>query len=168
VPALRTLSPSQRSSFLASLGAFARRDGIVTLHEFVLAELLAYHLGLLPDADGKPSAKEIADAVAQVLAAVARAGASDETAAREAYVAAHGGDASPMPAASAASRWPTLHAALRTCRAAAPAVRRDLVDAAAREVANDGVVSADEADLLRLVADVLDCPVPPLAGLPTS
>ncbi|MCK6488392.1 MAG: hypothetical protein L6R48_08710, partial [Planctomycetes bacterium] len=63
--------------------------------------------------------------------------------------------AAPAPAA--------LDADLDLLRRASPAIRRQLVEAAARTVAADGLVTAGEAELVRAVADSLGCPLPPFA-----
>jgi uncharacterized tellurite resistance protein B-like protein len=44
---------------------------------------------------------------------------------------------------------------------AAPIIKKNLIDACARVVAADGVIQEEEAELLRAVADTLDCPMPP-------
>ena len=42
--------------------------------------------------------------------------------------------------------------------------RRRVLDACAEVICADGNVSVEEAELLRGIADLLDCPVPPLIG----
>ena len=44
---------------------------------------------------------------------------------------------------------------------AVPQIKKDLLSACAQTVAADGVIQEGEAELLRAIADTLDCPVPP-------
>jgi hypothetical protein len=45
---------------------------------------------------------------------------------------------------------------------AAPDVKKRILDACATCIAADGVVTSSEAELLRAIADSLDCPMPPI------
>jgi hypothetical protein len=45
-----------------------------------------------------------------------------------------------------------------------PAVKKAVLDACAACIAADGRVTVDEGELLRAIADALDCPMPPLLG----
>jgi len=45
---------------------------------------------------------------------------------------------------------------------AAPQIKKNVLNACAMTVANDGVIKETEAELLRAIADSLDCPMPPL------
>ena len=55
-----------------------------------------------------------------------------------------------------------LDAALDRLALAAPIIKKNLLEACARVVGADGVIQETEAELLRAVADTLDCPMPPL------
>ncbi|MDP7013454.1 MAG: peptidase M48, partial [Verrucomicrobiota bacterium] len=56
-----------------------------------------------------------------------------------------------------------LDQALVTLAGASPNLKRQLIQAAAATVSADGYLQIKEAELLRAVADSLDCPMPPLA-----
>jgi uncharacterized tellurite resistance protein B-like protein len=56
----------------------------------------------------------------------------------------------------------TLESALSNIRETGPSVRRAILQACAEVVAADGVVHPAEGELLRAVADALECPMPPL------
>jgi Zn-dependent protease with chaperone function len=58
-----------------------------------------------------------------------------------------------------------ISAALDKLAQSSPAIRKVLLLAGTEAVAADGTVEPDEADLLRAVADSLDCPLPPLLGV---
>ena len=55
-----------------------------------------------------------------------------------------------------------LDAALNRLALAAPIIKKNLLTACAQVVGADGVILEAEAELLRAVAEVLDCPIPPL------
>jgi hypothetical protein len=57
-----------------------------------------------------------------------------------------------------------LDGALDKLTQASNGVKRLLLRAGAECIATDGTVTRDEAELLRAVADTLDCPMPPFGG----
>jgi hypothetical protein len=59
-----------------------------------------------------------------------------------------------------------VDAALDQLAAASPAIKRRLIEACALCISADERVSVEEAELLRVIADALDCPMPPLVGKP--
>jgi uncharacterized tellurite resistance protein B-like protein len=42
-----------------------------------------------------------------------------------------------------------------------PTIKKNLIEACVHTVGADGVMTENEAELLRAVADTLDCPIPP-------
>ena len=57
-----------------------------------------------------------------------------------------------------------VNAALDRLSEAVPQIKKNLLNACAQTVAADGVIQESEAELLRAIADTLDCPIPPLIG----
>ncbi len=55
-----------------------------------------------------------------------------------------------------------IDAALNRLSDAVPVIKKNLITACAQVVAADGVIVETEAELLRAIADTLDCPIPPL------
>ena len=55
-----------------------------------------------------------------------------------------------------------IDAALNRLALAVPIIKKNLLEACARVVGADGVILEAEAELLRAIADTLDCPMPPL------
>ena len=55
-----------------------------------------------------------------------------------------------------------IDAALNRLALAVPNTKKNLLEARARLVGADGVIRESEAELLRAIADTLDCPMPPL------
>jgi len=54
-----------------------------------------------------------------------------------------------------------VDSALARLSQAAPQIKKNVLSACAQTVAADGVIQEGEAELLRAIADVLDCPTPP-------
>ena len=65
---------------------------------------------------------------------------------------------------TAADTWDfsALDAALAKLATASDPVKQQLLFAAAHAISQDGIIEPTEAELLRAVADALDCPMPPL------
>jgi hypothetical protein len=73
-------------------------------------------------------------------------------------------DARPRDLASA--NLGDLDAALGRLEEAAPALKKQILHACARTVSADGRIETREAELLRAIADALDCPLPPFLAVP--
>jgi hypothetical protein len=56
---------------------------------------------------------------------------------------------------------PRLDAALARLALAVPQIKKNVLNACAETVAADGIIQVHEAELLRAIADSLDCPIPP-------
>jgi tellurite resistance protein len=54
-----------------------------------------------------------------------------------------------------------VDAALDRLAQAVPQIKKTVLNACAQTVAADGVIEEAEAELLRVIAEVLDCPLPP-------
>lgn len=168
VPALRTLPAAARARLHADARALALADGTLSPFEFALVKTLERHA---PADDGPPrrpvrraALQERADATLAVLAALARVGAAgDEAAARSAF--GRGVDALATfgePALPPAGRDPVqdLERAVVALDDVSPLGQRNLLEACAATAGADGRLSADEAELLRALAGLWDCPLP--------
>ena len=172
-PALRRLSAGQRDAFLATLTRIVQADGIETLAEFCLSRLV--RLQLTPPV--KPAAelhamRPLLGDLSVLLSALAHAGAVDPAAAKRAFSAATAKLVLPnetldlWPAARCDSTH--LDAALTGLSAGSPGIKRRVVTACANAVAADGQITVREAEMLRVVALYLGCPLPPFADQPAS
>jgi hypothetical protein len=103
-----------------------------------------------------------------VLSALARVGnAEQETQASQAFAAGAaklglGGTFSLLE--SDKTGYSALDDALVELAASAGSVKQQVLTACAETIGNDGRLTIDEAELLRTVADALDCPMPPPAA----
>jgi Zn-dependent protease with chaperone function len=170
LPALKSAPEDLRKALLGTLQALAYADRRVSLHEFVILSLLRYQLALRPaSASGR---RRLADTTAEagvLVAAIAHAGTrADATGARgEALEKALAAGAQELGSDAAALRGVSLSleavsAALEAARGLAPLEKARLVKGLFAAVTADGVIRVGEAELLRLVGAVLDCPLPPL------
>ncbi len=171
LPALQSLSPSEGEHFLATVEAMVQADGRVRMFEFAVLHTLARRLGLREEPRGGRirSFDSIRDEVEVVLSATAWAG-SDRNPEAAAAAFAAGARVLPSPASSIrlrgadAVRLAEVDRALSALERTAPGVRRTFLEACAETISHDGVVKPLELEILRAVAECLDCPIPPLPG----
>jgi len=171
LPAAKGAAAEDKRAFLAALAAVIHADRRVSLHEFVVLTLVRSQL----EPTGKPGAagnRRIADLKAEaltVLSIIAHAGTRSDAAgerqknleaALRAGVAEMGlGDA---PAAPTELSVEAAGAALQALRQLGPMQKAVLVKGFFATVSHDGAIRVVEAELMRLVSAVLDCPLPPL------
>jgi hypothetical protein len=101
-----------------------------------------------------------------VLSALANVGSADATAVAKAFEtgapylrAPNDGDLVLLPREQCGVDQ--IDAALNRLALAVPTIKRNLIEACVHTVGADGVIVESEAELLRAVADTLDCPIPP-------
>jgi len=168
-PALRRRPRPQLERFVATLRALVDADGEVTLHEYCLARLVDVQVvdALDPAKSGRAGRLKLHDVemeLKDLLAILARHGNPDPERARRAYAL---GLAEVLPQARFAYQPPqqwvaALDAALPRLDRLSPAGKELVVAALTRAIGADGLVSVEEAELLRTVCGALHCPLPPL------
>ena len=169
LPTLRGLSPSQYTNFKANMEKIIQMDGGIDLLEFARQKLLLRHL--------EPHFTKQATRVVQyyawqpllsdaaiLLSALAYAGQETPAEAAKAFDIG-------WAQLRAAQQWSLLNpddasvsqldTALDRLSKASPFIKKSMLNASAYTVAADDKVCPREAELLRAVADVLDCPIPP-------
>jgi Zn-dependent protease with chaperone function len=167
LPAMKTAPLAARNELLAALEAIVNADRRVSLHEFAVLALVREQLSPVSRAPQTRRLAEVKVEAATILALVAHAGTRvDATGAREAAVLAamHAGAAVmgiPERAAVALS-VDLANAALTALRSLAPMEKGVLVKGLFAAVTHDGTIRVAEAELMRVVGAVLDCPLPPL------
>jgi Zn-dependent protease with chaperone function len=167
LPAVKTAPEPAKKELLAALEAVVNADRRVSLHEFVVLALVREQLAPAPRTPQTKRLSELKVEAATILALVAHAGTRvDATGEREAAVLAamHAGAAVmriPERAAVALS-VDLANAALGALRGLAPMEKGVLVKGLFAAVTHDGTIRVAEAELMRLVGAVLDCPLPPL------
>jgi uncharacterized tellurite resistance protein B-like protein len=171
VPALRENNVSEHDAFHQTMRQLIESDGSIDLFEFTLMKMVARQLRAhFSGADtektiyGKVS--DVLPECALLLSALAHMGAENETDARAAF--AKGAVFLDLPATTKAqflprSEWDLskVDAALTRLARCPDAVIRNILLACGKTVVADNVVTEREAELLRAIADSLDCPMPP-------
>ena len=170
VSALRQLPPEDYERFDRCVQMLVEADCEVDLFEYTVTKALMRHL--------QPQFKRADRSITQfytinpllpdcsvLLSALAHSGHTEGGDAENAFAAGiphlrHGVTGLRMLQAPDCGLGP-LDEALRRLAQAVPQIKKNVLDACAHTVAADGVIHANEAELLRAIADALDCPIPP-------
>jgi Zn-dependent protease with chaperone function len=171
LPALRRLSLPQFEQFRSAVNALIAGDNQTDLFEFVLQKIVMRHLDTRFYPDRRPvtqfyDLRPLARDAGILLSATAYSGADDVTQAQAAFAK---GAESLGRIARTEIPWlpPTecdlshLDAALDRFAQSVPQIKKNVLSACAETVAFDNVIQPREAELLRAIADSLDCPIPP-------
>ena len=168
-PALRRRPRPQLDLFVEALNTLIEADGRIDLDEYCLAKLIRLQVieSLAPAASsaiGRVKLPQAADEIAQLFGIVAKYGHDDDASASRAYLAAI---ADVLPGVALAYAPPddfasALDRALPTLDRLAPAGKELVVAGLTRAISEDGTVRVAEAELLRVIAAALHCPLPPL------
>jgi Zn-dependent protease with chaperone function len=169
LPAIKAAPEAAQKEFLAALEAAVNADRRVSLHEFVVLTLVRHQLA--PKTRPPAQSGKLADMRAEagiVLSLIAHAGRRpDATGARKDELeralragAKEMGLGEEAPAVTLT--LPAASAALEALKRLAPLQKALLVKSLFATATLDGSINVAEAELLRLVGAVLDCPLPPL------
>ncbi|MGA2241517.1 MAG: M48 family metalloprotease [Verrucomicrobiota bacterium] len=171
VPALRQRSLDAYSAFNETVQRLIECDGAIELFEYALMKMVARQLRAYfegPDLDQARYGRiqDVLPEYALLLSALAHVGQEgDEPAARKAFAQgqqsldAPGDQIQFMPR----KEWDLagVDAALARLAKCPASVQRNVLLACGKTVAADDQVTEREAELLRAIADSLDCPMPP-------
>ncbi len=168
-PALRRRPRPQLDFFVEALNALIAADGRVELDEYCLATLIRLQVieSLAPaaaSAIGRVKLSQAPREIAALFGVVAKYGHDDEVSASRAYLAAI---ADVLPGVALAYAPPedfagALDRAFRMLDRVAPAGKELIIAGLVRAISEDGTVRVAEAELLRVIAAALHCPLPPL------
>jgi Zn-dependent protease with chaperone function len=171
LPALRRFSDRQYEQFSAAMQQLIDSDEEIDLFEYVLQKVVQRHLEPQFKGVRKPvvqfySLKGLANDCSVLLSAMASVGADDPAKANEAFQrsAQRLSYQAQTPlnfVPEAQCDLEQVDAALNRLNQAVPQIKKNVLNACAETVAADGVIQEMEAELLRAVADTLDCPMPP-------
>jgi Zn-dependent protease with chaperone function len=173
-PALRRLSDAQYRAFRANVDALVQADRRVSLFEYALHRMLLRHLDqaffrLPPPVVQFQAIDGVFPDCVLLISTLARLGHEDGTSIERAFATGMARLQKGYPGERAVALRPpeacslgAVDRALSRLARAAPPVKRRVLDACAACIAVDLVVTPAEAELLRAIADSLDCPMPPL------
>ena len=167
IPALRALPLAERAHLVATLKELMRFDGGLSVFEYALEKLVIR--ALLPlestrNPHGTLALDDAADSLGVVFAVLARQGARTHEAARQAYEAG----IAPLlprhrPAYHVIGDWvPLFDRALEQLCQLKVAAKQLLIEGLVRAIAHDESLAPTEAELLRAICAVLECPLPPV------
>jgi Zn-dependent protease with chaperone function len=168
--ALRHLSAEQFDQFSQTLQWLVESDGKIELFEFVLQKIVLRNLApqfskARPPVIQYYSLNPLVPDCAVLLSALANVGSSDAAEVEKAfttgapYLRAPDGDLALLPSEQCGVNQ--VDGALNRLVQAAPQIKKNLLEACVHVVGADGVIKESEAELLRAIADTLDCPIPP-------
>ena len=171
---LRNLSADQFTQFSQALQWLIQSDGKIELFEFVIQKIVRHHLA--PQFGQAPRAlvqyysmKPLVPDCAVLLSALANVGSDNDANIQKAF-------ATGMPFLRAPDETDLvllpreqcgvnqIDAALDRLAQASPLIKKNLLEACIHTIGADGVVLEAEAELLRAIADTLDCPMPPFVA----
>jgi Zn-dependent protease with chaperone function len=168
---LRHLSGEQFRQFSQTLQWLIESDGKTELFEFVIQKIVLHHLAPQFGQTRPPvvqfySLKPLVPDCAVLLSALANISSNDAAQVQNAFDtgapylrAPDDGGLQLLPCEQCGVNQ--IDAALNRLAQAAPQIKKNLIEACIHAVGADGVIQESEAELLRAVADTLDCPMPP-------
>jgi uncharacterized tellurite resistance protein B-like protein len=171
LPGLRQLSPAQYAQFSQNIQSLIEADGEIDLFEYVLQKIVLRHLDPKFHGARKPviqyyALKPLTSDCSVLLSALAHVGSDDPAQCEAAF--RHGAQNLSYYAQAPLIYVPNdrcdlrqVDAALNRLAEAVPQIKKNVLNACTQTVAADGVIQEMEAELLRAVADALDCPLPP-------
>lgn len=171
MPALKELSLDKYTAFRENVESLVKADRQIDLFEFALQRMIMRHLDpafkkVKPPAARHRDIAPLARDCATLLSCLAWWGADKETDAQAAFLnGARAMEFDPLTMLAAGDcGLAAVDAALAALVEAAPAIKKRILKGCVACVGSDGKVTIEEAELLRAVADSLDCPIPPFLG----
>lgn len=170
LPMLRMMSLSQYQAFIPAFQALVQADQRLSVFEWTLSQVLYRHLHA--NYVARPvvpthyhSLAGLKQEVSVLLTTLARTGNSEPEVARA--FAAGAGQLPGLPLGLVPAEQCTfaeLETVIHKLAQASAKLRRQVLMACAACVSSDNVVKIREVELVRGIADLLDCPMPPLVG----
>ena len=169
ITALRNLSAAQYAQFTANIQSIIGLNGQTELFAYVLQKLVLRRLDTQfnppkPRVAQYYAIKPLLPDCAVLLSALACAGQVEPTAIESAFNLGASLLDDPdhvLKLDATAYDLNRIDAALDRLNQGTPQIKKAILGACAETVAADGVIQENEAELLRAIADSLDCPIPP-------
>ena len=168
MPALRKLDPEERETLITNVQKLVAADNRVSLFELTLTSFLSRHLGAEADRVvpvRHKSYRPVLPALQRLLSLLARAGSTSQPDAEALYREAMAGFMDARNGTQPVLEKVTmrqLREALTALNGLSPLLKPAVIDACGHCITHDGKVDTREYELMRLVADQMDCPMPPL------
>jgi len=170
LPALEYLSEPQYRAFRENVRVLIKANGKLSLFEYVLHRIVLHHLdgvfGRVEQVQVKfTRLAPLMDDARVLLCFLAWVGERQQGDAGNTYAKAMDvldSNNKESLAERGSYNFRHMDAALKRMRLAAPAIKKTLLEACVSCIMADQHASVRETELLRAIADSLDCPVPPL------
>jgi len=173
LPALRQLRPDEFQQFSRALQWLIESDERIEVFEFVLQKIVRRHLAPLGQTRSASiqyhTLKPLIRDCGVVLSVLANAGGGNAGEVERAfrtgapYLGAKADGLRLLPREECGLEQ--LDTALDRLALAAPQIKKKLIEACVHVVGADGLIQEREAELLRAIADTLDCPIPPFVQI---
>jgi Zn-dependent protease with chaperone function len=173
---LAGMSHSQYETYRGTIAALSAADRQTSIFEFFLRHHLIVYLdrrfgATAPSRVRYESIAPIMDDVVKVLSLLVHCGSRDRIAAAAAFDAAMkatiGNAAAPAELCEVLGPE-TLSDSLERLSQASPAIKKQILSAAAIAITHDRQVTVEEAEIFRAISESLDCPVPPIMVSPPA
>jgi len=170
LPALEYLSPAQYQVFRRNMGVLIKANGKISLFEYVIHQIVLRHLDgvfgrVQPVLVKFARLAPLMDDACILLGFLAWVGERQQGDAQNAFKKAMQvldvTDEKPL-AERGSHNIKHVDEVLKRMRMAVPAVKEKLLQACVTCIMADDRISVREGELLRAIADSLDCPMPPL------
>ncbi len=174
LPALRNLRPEEFREFNRTLKWLIESDDQIGVFEFVLQKIIQGNLAAhfapsRPPATQFYAMKPLVPDVEVLLSALARVSSAAPAEVAKAFAAgapfARAGNQPLNLLAREQCGLAQIDTALNRVALAVPQIKKNLIEACVQVVGADGVVQEPEAELLRAIAETLDCPIPPFVQI---
>jgi hypothetical protein len=172
-PALRRLTGPQYDEFSAAIQMLVQFDQQVDVFEFALQRMLRRHLDshflkVPPPTVKYKDLKPLLPSCAALFSVLAHVGADNPDATELAFRAAGRSlgvpadwlDLAPLEQCG----FVELESALDQLAQATASLKNQVLNACLCAVTNDQIIRVREAEMIRAIADALDCPVPPFVS----
>ena len=164
LPAIRAMEKQQQDLLKKDLLAVIKSDGRVELWEWALFRIVKLSLGKPEIPKAKYGHfKPLADECCMVLAAVVYSGDEDPGLVKSAFAAAVNvlEISVDLPEKGALNGF-ALSQALKKIKQLKPLIKPKFLKALALAVQHDGVIETEEMEVVRAIAESIDCPMPPI------
>ena len=170
LPALRRMRADEFQKFNATLSWLIESDEQIVLFEFVFQKIIQRQIAphftrARPSATQYCTLKPLAPDCAVLLSALAHTGQTEPAEIAKAFqngapYVRTAGVALTLRSREECGLTEINHSLDRLAQSV-PQIKKNLIEACVRVVAADGVIQESEAELLRGIAETLDCPMPP-------
>jgi hypothetical protein len=170
IPTLKILSSPQYKGFKKNVKMLSEADQTINLFEYTLQRMIMRNLDPLFERTAPPKIKhhvleQVQVACSIVFSCIAWYGRKDTTKAEEGFrnaLAELGQERTQKILPRDKCSFAGLDNALDRIARASPKIKRLVLKACVACIRSDQWISIEEGELLRAIADSLDCPVPPL------